>query len=93
MKFAAAVLLVPLSIGLAQVPTPDQPLPSPSEGYDNSIPEVLVRLEVTYLRQDFSLLQPVADANAWPEMQRFDSLVRTRTLSEQEAFLTAESCK
>ena len=28
---------------------------------------------------------PVADANPWPEMQRFDFLVRTRTLSEADA--------
>jgi len=42
-------------------------------------------VDVTYLRQDFSLLQPVADADPWPQMQRFDFLVRTRTLSEEEA--------
>ena len=27
----------------------------------------------------------VADADPWPEMQRFDYLVRTRTLTESEA--------
>ena len=27
----------------------------------------------------------VGDANPWPEMQRFDFLVRTRTLTEDEA--------
>jgi hypothetical protein len=30
-------------------------------------------------------MQPVADANPWPEMQRFDFLVRSRVLTEQEA--------
>jgi hypothetical protein len=69
----------------ASVPTPQAPLPSPSQGYQNSIPDILVRLDVTYLRQDFSMLQAVADANPWPEMQRFDFLVRTRTLTEKEA--------
>jgi hypothetical protein len=69
----------------AAVPTPQAPLPSPSQGYQNSIPDILVRLDVTYLRQDFSILQAVADANPWPEMQRFDFLVRTRTLTEKEA--------
>jgi hypothetical protein len=69
----------------AAVPTPQAPLPSPSQGYQNSIPDILVRLDVTYLRQDFSMLQAVADANPWPEMQRFDFLVRTRTLTEKEA--------
>jgi hypothetical protein len=69
----------------AAVPIPQDPLPSPSQGYQNSLPDILVRLDVTYLRQDFSLFQAVADANPWPEMQRFDFLVRTRTLTDKEA--------
>jgi len=69
----------------AQVPIPDEPLPTPSEGYCNSQSDILVRLDVTYLRQDFSELQSVADAHPWPEMQRFDFLVRTRTLTDDEA--------
>lgn len=76
---------VPQQVTTAEVPRPDQPLTSPFEGYSNSIPEILVRLDVTYLRQDFSLMQPVADANPWPEMQRFDFMVRTRSLTDQEA--------
>ncbi len=43
-----------------------------------------MRIDVTYLRQDFSIFQAVADANPWPEMQRFDFLVRTRTLTDEE---------
>jgi hypothetical protein len=69
----------------AQVPVPDEPLPTPSQGYDNSQPDLLVRIDVTYLRQDFSERQSVADAHPWPEMQRFDFLVRTRTVTEDEA--------
>ena len=70
----------------AQIPIPDEPLPPPSQGYNNpTVPDILVRVDVTYLRQDFSLLMPVADANPWPEMQRFDFLVRRRTLTEEEA--------
>jgi hypothetical protein len=69
----------------AAVPVPDQPLPVPSQGYQATTPDVLVRIDVTYLRQDFSALQAVEDANPWPEMQRFDFLVRTRELSEEEA--------
>ncbi len=69
----------------AAVPTPSDPLPALSEGYQTTSPDVLVRVDVTYLRQDFSVLQPVADAHPWPEMQRFDFLVRTRELTEQEA--------
>jgi hypothetical protein len=69
----------------AAVPVPQDPLPSPSQGYQNSLPDILVRLDVTYLRQDFSMFQAVADANPWPEMQRFDFLVRTRELTQKEA--------
>jgi hypothetical protein len=70
----------------ASVPVPDEPLPSPSQGYnDPSIPDILVRVDVTYLRQDFSVRLPVADAHPWPEMQRFDFLVRSRQLTEQQA--------
>jgi hypothetical protein len=70
----------------APVPTPGQPFPSPSQGYgDSQSPDIMVRIDVTYLRQDFSMFQPVADANPWPEMQRFDFLVRNRELTDEEA--------
>jgi hypothetical protein len=69
----------------AEVPVPGQPLNPPTSGYGTSQTDILVRVDVTYLRQDFSALQAVADANPWPEMQRFDFLVRTRVLSEEEA--------
>jgi hypothetical protein len=69
----------------AAVPVPGEPLPLPSDGYRNASPDNIVRIDVTYLRQDFSALQPVADANPWPEMQRFDFLVRSRTLTDEEA--------
>src|SRR5207237_3156084 len=75
---------VAAQVTTAEVPRPDQPLTPPFEGYSNSIPEILVRLDVTYLRQDFSLMQPVADALPWPEMQRFDFMVRTRVLTDEE---------
>ena len=37
----------------------------------------------------YALMMPVADAHPWPEMQRFDFLVRTRTLTAAEA----QACK
>jgi hypothetical protein len=43
-----------------------------------------VRADVVYLRQDFSLVQPVANAHPWPNQQRFDYLTRTRELSPEE---------
>jgi hypothetical protein len=70
----------------APVPVPNQPLQPPSGGYGIATsPDVLVRIDVTYLRQDFSAMQPVSDAAPWPEMQRFDFLVRSRVLTEEEA--------
>jgi HEAT repeats len=70
---------------LANVPIPGQRLFS--RGYGNSSPDPvrMVRIDVTYLRQDFSTYLPVPDASPWPEMQRFDFLTRTRVLSEDEA--------
>jgi len=76
---------LPADVPTAQVPIPGEPLPTPSQGYGNSQPDILVRLDVTYLRQDFSEMQSVADAHPWPKMQRFDFLVRTRTLTDEEA--------
>jgi hypothetical protein len=75
----------PDEVPTAQVPIPGEPLPTPSEGYGNSQPDILVRLDVTYLRQDFSEMQSVAEAHPWPEMQRFDFLVRTRSVTDEEA--------
>jgi hypothetical protein len=69
----------------AAVPVPGEPLPPPSQGYVTTSPDVVVRVDVTYLRQDFSVRQSVADANPWPEMQRFDFLVRKRVLTDEEA--------
>jgi len=65
------------------VPVPGTPPPS---GYASLAPpiDLLVRADVTYLRQDFSLLEKVANAAPWPDVQRFDYLVRSRVLSDQE---------
>src|SRR5262249_17511624 len=74
----------------APVPLPTDPFPKPSEGspYQSSGPpahDILVRIDTTDLRQDFSMMMPVADAHPWPDMQRFDFLVRTRELTPAEA--------
>lgn len=73
---------------VANVPIPNQALPPQtfSGGYGQSfMPETMVRFDVTYLRQDFSLMLPVANAQPWPATQRFDFLVRSRAVSEQDA--------
>ena len=43
----------------AEVPIPGQPLPSPSRATGSSSPDLMVRIDVTYLRQDFSAMLPV----------------------------------
>jgi hypothetical protein len=65
------------------IPTPDNPLP-PLVAYYRSNTGTFVRADVTYLRQDFSVAQPVENAKPWPTMQRYDYLVRQRPLSPGE---------
>ncbi len=66
------------------VPLPDEALQS-AGGYGGNSPDIFVRTDVTYLRQDFSMMMKVENAKPWPEMQRFDFFVRTRELSAEEA--------
>jgi hypothetical protein len=79
---------IPEGVLTVGVPLPNEPLPKPSQGgYQSSpsSPDILVRIDMTYLRQDFSVMMRVANAEPWPEVQRFDFLVRTRTLTAAEA--------
>jgi len=62
-----------------RVPTPGQPLPPLSQYYESN-EGIFVRADVTYIRQDFSVPQPVDNAGPWPTMQRFDYLVRNTPL-------------
>ncbi len=43
-----------------------------------------MRADITYLRQDFSLMERVTKPDKWPQWQRFDYLVRTRELTADE---------
>lgn len=70
-----------------QVPLPSQSL---TAHYSESNADTLVRFDVTYLRQDFSMKLPVANAAPWPNMQRYDFLVRAREVSAQEAAALAK---
>lgn len=45
---------------------------------------IFVRADLTYLRQDFSVVQPVINAGKWPGNQRYDYVLRTRPLTKQE---------
>jgi hypothetical protein len=63
------------------VPTSGQPVPPTFQPqyYEQGNPNLsFVRADITYLRQDFAVPQPVAKPNHWPENQRYDYLVRTR---------------
>jgi hypothetical protein len=64
------------------VPEPGQPI---REQYYDDTRGTFVRADVTYLRQDFSVSQPVANARPWPEQQRYDYLVRSREVTDEEA--------
>jgi hypothetical protein len=69
---------------LGVVPIPGQSIRR--QGYEGIfLTDVVVRADTTYLRSDFALLHEVADADPWPELQRFDYLVRSRVLTESEA--------
>jgi hypothetical protein len=77
---------MPSGVLSAPVPQPGQPLPSPFQGYGRQqSPDIFVRTDMNYLRQDFSLMMKVEKADPWPEMQRFDFFVRTREVTTREA--------
>lgn len=72
-----------------RVPSPSEPLPPPVEYYSKG-GGIFVRADVTYLKQDFSVPQPVTKPGPWPTHQRYDYMVRLRplksfTLAEQVA--------
>jgi hypothetical protein len=78
------------------IPIPGIPFPtSPKEAYGQaqSSGEPMVRADTTYLRQDFSVMMPVENAAPWPEMQRFDFLVRTRPVTGKELTVLQEKVK
>jgi hypothetical protein len=64
------------------IPTPGQKLPQVY--YSERSRGDFVRADVVYLRQDFSVMLPVEDADPWPVMQRFDFFVRTRPATAEE---------
>jgi hypothetical protein len=73
---------LPAGVLAAEIPLPSEGLQG---GYGRTESPLLVRIDVTYLRQDFSALLPVKDHGKWPEMQRFDFVVRKRVLSRAQA--------
>jgi HEAT repeats len=53
---------------------------------------IFVRADITFLRQDFSVVQPVPNSGKWPGNQRYDYVLRERPLTkpEQKAFQQLE---
>jgi hypothetical protein len=62
------------------------PAPSTSPSYFGgpSFPDLAVRADVTYLRQDFSLMQKPSAAMTGAQTERFDFLVRVRAVKPQD---------
>jgi hypothetical protein len=68
------------------VPESGLPLPTPQGGGYGDRPDGnFVRADLTYLKQDFSAIQPVAGASPWPSHQRFDYFVRQREFRPEES--------
>jgi hypothetical protein len=81
-------------VPLGAVPAPGEPLPPPVSTvyYSARRGTTVVRADITYLRQDFSMLMRVERTDKrdeWPEMQRFDFLIRTRVATDAERQRTA----
>jgi hypothetical protein len=68
-----------------RVPDPSQPLPpETTQQYYQDNRGIFVRADVTYLKQDFSVVLPVPQSKEWPAHQRYDFVVRTRPMSLEE---------
>ena len=67
----------------APIPWPNRSLPVVYYGSHRSRGP-LVRADVTYLKQDFAVCQPVENHGKWPMMQRFDYFVRVRSCDKDE---------
>ena len=67
-----------------RIPMPGE---DPPPQYYQATTGLFVRADITYLKQDFSVIQPVTNSGKWPGFQRFDYLVRTRNATTTEAKL------
>ena len=68
-----------------QAPVPMWETELPRTYYNFRSPGLLMaRADVTYMRQDFSVVQEVVNAKPWPKHQRFDYVVQQRKLTKQQ---------
>jgi len=63
------------------VPVPGQ---DPPPLYYAERTGMFIRADITYVRQEFSVVQPVANSGKWPGNQRFDYVLRTRKATREE---------
>lgn len=73
-----------------RIPIPGE---DPPPLYYHATSGLFVRANTTYLRQDFSVVQPVPNPAKWPANQRYDYVLRSRELSKSEVkrFLQLEN--
>ncbi len=78
-----------------RVPIPGEELPAPvtTPKYYEGDRGIFVRADITYLKQDFSVHQPVLQPRTWPNHQRFDYMVRLRRLTPQEVAIWHKGAK
>ena len=72
-------------MGRARQPSWEFPIPRHYYQAEDTSPRAFVRADVVYLRQDFSVIQPVDNNGPWPKDQRFDYLVQNKKLSKKQA--------
>ena len=71
-------------IATGVIPSWDKPLPK--QYYKSENPHSpSVRADVTYLEQDFSVVQPVRSRGPWPQDQRFDYVVQQKPMKRTKA--------
>jgi len=75
----------------AGVPNPNRELPPPTTPAYYNQGERFVHASSTFLKQDFSLVQPVPDRGLWPEMQRFDYMVSVKSVLKGDLLARTDS--
>jgi hypothetical protein len=73
-----------------RVPVPGE---DPPPAYYQAATGTFVRADLTYLRQDFSVVQPVPNAGKWPANQRYDYIIRVRPPTKSEMRLARQAEK
>jgi len=73
------------------IPTAGEEIPRSSRIYYALSKSGFVRADVTYLKQDFSVMHKVENPGKWPAEQRYDYLVRTRPATWWERIMPPRS--